>query len=55
MPNKPKNLLIRPLFSRMVIHAKVRSKKFIHIGSMTMTNNVCFWKPCLRERMYASG
>ena len=42
MPNNPKNLLIRPLFSRMVIHAKVLSKKFIHIGSMTMINRVCF-------------
>ena len=42
MPNRPRNLLMRPLFSKMVIHAKVRSRKFIHIGSITMINSVCF-------------
>ena len=29
-----KNWLIKPLFSRMDIHAYVRSRKLIHIGSI---------------------
>ena len=33
----------RPLFSRMVIHEYVRSRKFIHMGSMISTMAV-FWK-----------
>ena len=43
MPSFWKSWLRRPLFSRMVIHEYVRSRKFIHMGSMISTMAI-FWK-----------
>ena len=45
----------RPWFSRMVIHEYVRSRKFIHMGSMISTMAVRWKDAPSRLRRYATG
>ena len=47
--------LMTPLFSRRVCHARVRSRKFIHIGRMKMKTMKLPWPMPRLRRIMASG
>ena len=48
-------LLITPFFSSKVCQARVRSRKFIHIGSMNINMIKLCWLTFIFARIMASG
>ena len=54
-PKKDSTELMTPVFSRSVCHARVRRRKFIHMGRMKIRTIKLCWLTCLPARIMARG
>ena len=55
MKKKSRAVLMTPVFSRSVCHARVRRRKFIHMGRMKIRTIKLCWLTCLPARIMARG